>query len=268
MFRIALFLLLGASPSGSFPHSEAQPTPASLWESEFRIALQQIEAFSNDSAQAILSCLIEELDEAEALSTPLGLQIRLRHAEVLEKNDEDERSIQALLDLIEESQAAKNWKIKAHAHILLGRMYEKHEQWDLCEAYLQRAARLIEARELDVLYARLCLRFSSLYRQTGRQDSALVHARRAIRAAASFGQTEYESTAYLLMGHLLREKAPQRALAHYEQGARGYKQIGNRQLQPLRLPALWDSPLSPVGKGLCESPAAQRFLALGDPNGR
>jgi two-component sensor histidine kinase len=211
----------------AFSSIAAKPLkPTTEQQVAFKEALLLIEAYSNDSANVVLSGLMEELKQAGDLDTEFGLRVQMRRAEVLEKDDQDEIAFDILQDIKSKSKANGYWEIYAHAHIILARMHEKFRRWAKCKENLDTARAVIQKYDLDQLSARLYMRASSYYRFNDQLDSALICAKLAATIAPRYGQMEYASTAQLLLGHLQRPDVVV-ARNHYEKAAMGYQQIGN-----------------------------------------
>ena len=78
----------------------------------FDRAIELLEAFQNDRAYHLLSQLHQELEASQNLHSPFSLHVRLRQAEALERDHQDEAAIQGLLPIAEEARAqGKFWEM-------------------------------------------------------------------------------------------------------------------------------------------------------------
>ncbi|WP_124155898.1 hypothetical protein [Okeania hirsuta] len=139
-------------------------------EQEFQYALRLLSAFKNDSAHHVLCGILDELSQSNELNTPFGLQVRLRDAEALEKEHQDEKAIKQLLLLVEDARNHRQWDVLSNAHLSLARLHEKMDRMKPCQQALKRAARFIKMHKLANIYPRLCIRQSSYYRLFGKKE--------------------------------------------------------------------------------------------------
>ncbi len=211
---VCLCITVGQTPS------QAQYSCVDMHQ-DYARAMDYLNAFSNDSANLIFTGLIEQLSAAGTLDSPLGLKVRLRQAEVLEKDEQDETAIQKLLSVVEDSRKQHQWAVYANAHLSLARLHEKMDRPYRCLQSLNLAGHIVETEALDSIYPRLCIRWSSYHRIFSDQDSALYYAREVIRTAPGLGQRDHEGTGHLLMGMLLAKKD------RYEESASHYMRAGN-----------------------------------------
>ena len=185
-------------------------------EQEFNHAKTLLESFKNDSANVILTNLIEELTQTDQLNTVLGLKIQMRQAEALEKKDQDEEAIEKLLNLLDLSKKAQQWDVLAEVRLSLARLYEKLSFWQACKENLEGARKTIKQHTLDSIYPRFSIRISSYHRLNDNRDSALYYASEVVRTAPKLEQFEHEATGHLLMGLILGKTSYDQALFHYK----------------------------------------------------
>lgn len=196
-------------------------SPSNKIEQRFNYAERLLESFKNDSANIILTNLIEELSQTNQLNTELGLKIQMRQAEALEKKDQDEEAIEKLLKLSDLSDAAQQWDVLAEVQLSLARLYEKLGLWQTCKENLEEARTTILQHTLDSIYPRFSIRIASYHRLNNNRDSALFYASEVVRTAPEFGQYEHEATGHLLIGLIWGKTAYDKALYHYKKaGAR------------------------------------------------
>jgi two-component sensor histidine kinase len=202
-------------------------TPKLCQQETFDEAIQHLDAFNNDRAKLALSGLVEELAESGSLTTPFGLRVRMRRAEALEKNNEDELAIQQLLEVAEDSKGLEEWKVYSHAQLSLARLHEKHQHKKHCRVSLDRAEQAVHRHQLDSIYPRLCIRLASYHRLFSSKDSALVFAREVVRTAPIFEQEDHTATGHMLLGMLLNTRDHKMAAEHFGNAARIFKSKGN-----------------------------------------
>ncbi len=222
IFLVALFCFMARY----LPAQEL--SPCSTVRQHFARAMDHLDAFSNDSANVILTGLIEQLSAEGTLHTPFGLEVRLRQAEVLEKDEQDELAIQKLLSIVEDSRQQQHWEVQANAHLSLARLHEKMSRPKPCQRSLEAASAVVTHESLDSIYPRLCIRWASYHRIfTKNLDSALVYAREVVRTAPALGLRDHEGTGHMLMGMLLAKKAYGKSAVHYVMASHIFKGLGN-----------------------------------------
>ncbi|MEO1515476.1 MAG: sensor histidine kinase [Bacteroidota bacterium] len=187
---------------------------------KFDKAIDYIKSFKNDSALVVLEELVSELDKRDELDTPLGLHIRYRVAEVLEKDNKDELAIQQLFDLIEWSTEQAQWDVLANTQLSLARLQEKLSRAEPCRSHLLQAKRVIESHGLDSIYPRYCIRTSSYHRLFADQDSARFYAGEVLRTAEPLGLKEDQAVGHLLMGMLEGKTDFPKAIGHFQAAGR------------------------------------------------
>ncbi len=192
---------------------------------EFEKAMQFLNAFNNDSANYILTQLIEELEATAELETDFGLKVQLRQAEALEKDNQDEIAIQKLIRLVEISEQRQAWEEFAQAHLSLARLNEKMERSTQCLENLQQARTAITNHHIEKVYPRYAIRYSSYLRIFNNQDSAFFYAQEAVRTASKFGLEEEKATGYLLMGLLMGNSNYKSSIEYYQQAANIFKRL-------------------------------------------
>lgn len=197
-------------------------------ENELERAIEYLTAFKNDSANYVLTQLIDELNAVGELESDFGLMVQLRQAEVLEKDSQDEIAIQRLIQIIETSKQKNEWEVFARAHLSLARLNEKMGRPTQCRENLQQARTAIKNHNLENVYPRFAIRYSSYNRIFNNQDSSFYYAQEAVRTAPIFGLDDEEATGYLLMGLLLVGNSNYNSsIEYYQQAGNIYKRLGD-----------------------------------------
>ncbi|MEM6262706.1 MAG: sensor histidine kinase [Bacteroidota bacterium] len=196
-------------------HAEIRPSSEKQRQQEFKRAMKQVDIFHNDSANLILSALLTDLHRTHELQTPFGLQVRLRQAEVLEKDHQDDLAIRKLLVIAEDSKQAQQWEVFANAQLSLARLREKFKLEKKCHKHLQLAKNALETHAIGTLLPRYYIRVSSFHRIFQTEDSARFYAKKAVAAAQDKGQLAHEGTSQLLLGMLYFDIEYAKAEKHF-----------------------------------------------------
>mgnify|MGYP001804614174 CR=1 FL=1 len=95
------YCFVGLSPN----LSQAQELlPVQTVEQEIQYGLILLESFKNDSANIVFTSLIEHLTLVNTLDSSFGLKVRMRQAEALEKDNQDEVAIVKLIEIVKDSE--------------------------------------------------------------------------------------------------------------------------------------------------------------------
>jgi len=194
---------------------------------DFARAEAYLLSFNNDSANIVLTKIIDELTEVQQLNTPFGLKVQMRQAEAFEKDHKDEIAIEKLLHVVEGGKEKKLWDVLTHAYLSLARLQEKIGRKDPCLNHLRKAESIIQTYNVDSLYTRYAIRISSYHRIFGERDSSLYFANEVIRTAPLYGLDEEGAVGYLLMGLLLSKTSYKEAAKHYIAAGEVWKKGGD-----------------------------------------
>lgn len=217
---LALFFLMFTLFS---PLYSQQPPDTVSIEAELTKARAYLVSFRNDSAQAIVEQLIDQLEEMDQLHSPLGIRVQLTQATALERDDQDTAAIEKLLYVREISQENDLNDIYTKACLVLANLYEKLDRPEAALEQLRYADRRIKAHDLEEIYPYFSVRISSWHRIFGQRDSAHFYAREALATAPKFGLLLEEAIGHMLMGMLMRDSSDYASLQHYFSGLRLYK---------------------------------------------
>jgi len=193
---------------------------------DFSLALKYVRASDTDSARVLLNHVVQQLSEQQEFDTYLGLSARLHLANILIPEREDFAS-RELINLIEIGTARKEWEIVAHAHILLGMIYETLGDKETCQQHLGQAELLIDKHQLESLYPRYAIGRSSYFRVFKlSQDSALFYAKEALNNVPA-EPCESKAAAYFLIGLLSRDSSYTYQIAYLTKSAEVYLELGD-----------------------------------------
>jgi len=206
----------------------------SLWAQDFAMtevkddfahAEELLISFKNDSANIILTRIIEVLSAQNQLNTPFGFEVQSRNAEALEKDHQDQEAIQKLLLLSEQSAAFQQWSVQANTHLSLARLYEKIGFWEECQSNLKIAQNTIINKQLDTLQVRFSIRNASYHRLNGVKDSAIYYAEEVLRLAPKYDLHTDEAVGHMLMGLLTLADNYKKSAAHFTAGANVFQDV-------------------------------------------
>ncbi|MEN0047157.1 MAG: histidine kinase dimerization/phosphoacceptor domain -containing protein [Bacteroidota bacterium] len=202
--------------------------PVQTVEQEYQYGLKLLDAFKNDSANIVFTSLIQHLEMLDALDDSFGLKVRMRQAEALEKDNQDQVAIEKLITIVKVSKKKKEWEVLANAQLSLARLHEKLGQQKACFRYLELARSTIKEQELENVYPRFAIRMASYHRIINEQlDSALHYAQEVIQTTTKLNQFDHLGTGHMLMGLILSKSNDEAAAVHYQKASRIFKRLGN-----------------------------------------
>jgi two-component sensor histidine kinase len=221
---IVLLLLSFISLEGK----QSEPVELADLEKKYDQAEVYMKAFQIDSANAVLSRLVNQLLDLDQLNTPFGLRVQMRQAEALEKDDQDETAIEELLYVIDASRDKQVWDVNAEAQLSLARLQEKIGRWGQCKEQLAAARQTILTHQLDSIYPRYAIRYASYQRFRGDKDTALFYANEVVRTAPLYGLREHLAVGHLLVGILTKDTDYQQGIYHQKKAGAIWKELGDQ----------------------------------------
>ena len=177
-----------------------------------------------DSASTILEQLYTELNAEGQLESPLGLKVRLWRARAWERNGRFSPAFAEALTLIEDGERSDLPEVHAQALLLAALIYEQQGEGERTWTYLQRASRLVEARDLDAVRLQLLLRTASYHRLFGDEEMALLYSRKALAEATRKEEVLDQATAHVLLSMLYRQSFPELSMHHLRRSAELHRQ--------------------------------------------
>lgn len=220
------YCFVGLSPN--FLQAQELLLPTQTVEQEFEYGLKLLDAFKNDSANIVFTSLIEHLATIDALDNSFGLKVRMRQAETLEKDNQDEIAVEKLIAILKDGEKKQEWEVLANVQLSLARLYEKLDQKNTCLHYLESANTTIKKHNLKSTYPRFAIRMASYHRIMSKQlDSALYYAEQVIQTASQFNQFDNIGTGHMLMGLILSKSDDETAIPYYQKAGDIFKHLGN-----------------------------------------
>jgi len=128
--------------------------------------------------------------------------ILLERCEAQELNLNFEEALLNYYNIAKEAEKNNWFTLLAHTHISIARCYENIERSAECLRQLNLARALIYKHQLDSVYARFCLRYSSYHRIYGDRDSSKIYALKSIYLGHKFNVARSVFDGHLLMGIL------------------------------------------------------------------
>ena len=185
-----------------------------------------LHSFKNDQALTIINDLIDTLSASNQLNTAFGIRVQSRQAEALEKDQKDDIALQNLFYVKQLSEEHEVWDAYANTSLILARLYEKIGLEESCYEHLMDTRKAIQSHEeLDSIYPRFSIRYSSYNRIYKDPDTALYYAQEVLRTAPFYEQKEEEAVGHMLMGMLTRDTSREAKLNHYKTAAHLFYQL-------------------------------------------
>lgn len=195
------------------------------------VANRYVKTFKNDSALFILNPLRTIIEKHKQINSPLGLEVQLAYATVLEQEEEAALALEILLEIQEQSRLQKLWDIHVKSSLILALLHEKMERPKPTLQNLRFAqAALKKEPSIDSLYSALAIRISSWHRFYGDRDSAVFFANEVLRTAPQFNRQTDLAIGYLLMGILSRPNYTI-SVDYFQKAAKTYASIEDYQGQ-------------------------------------
>lgn len=128
------------------------------------------------------------------------LEIRFRKALILDRQSASPaKSIQILQGLIDEAETADLNSLSCRIYLLMALAYEKTDDLELTDKYLQNAYNTYKKYELNEIYSTYCIRKGSYYRYKEELDSTLYYATKAKEYAKKYSNTTDLMDSYILL---------------------------------------------------------------------
>lgn len=194
---------------------------------DYKQVITYIETYQNEKASTIVDSMIQELKSKNKLETAFGIKVRVREAELLEKNEKNELALKKLLEVGALAMNKKMYIEAADINLSLARLYEKIGLDKECREKLDFANQIIIQYSIDSLYPRYYIRQSSYHRIYADRDSAELYTKQALQSATSNNQETHIATAHMLSGFFAQDSSDERALWHYEQAAEYWQNTGD-----------------------------------------
>ncbi len=129
------------------------------------------------------------------------LEVRFRQALLLDKQEESSvESLKVLLSIIDDAENTDLHSLSCRIYLLTALAYEKAQNFELTNLYLNKAYKTYKAYHLEELYSTYCIRRSSYYRFINKFDLMYSYARQAEKYAEKYQNKKDLEDSYLLMG--------------------------------------------------------------------
>lgn len=129
------------------------------------------------------------------------LQLLLIKGRMYEVKEENTKALKILLEVADEAEKNKFYKIACHANIVITLIYEKREVPDLAKRYLDAADRIYKEHKIEELLSPILIRRSLYHRFfTKDQDSAMYYIKKALESAKEMNNELTFTEATLMTG--------------------------------------------------------------------
>lgn len=129
------------------------------------------------------------------------LETRFRQAVLLDKKEDSSvESLKILLNIMDDAENAHLYSLTCRIYLMIALAYEKSENFELTNYYLNKAYKTYKAYHLEELYSTYCIRRSSYYRFINKFDLMYSYARQAEKYAEKYQNKKDLEDSYLLMG--------------------------------------------------------------------
>lgn len=168
--------------------------------------IQRIDSLINyghfDKAQKITDSLYYQiLNSGQKIAYQHELlELRFRQASILDRREvEPTQSLKILQELIHESEKNNFFSLSYRIYLLMALCYEKAENFDLADKYLNQAYQLYKDYKLENIYSTYCIRRSSYYRYINKLESVLYFANQAKQYAKKYKNETDLMDSYILL---------------------------------------------------------------------
>ncbi len=179
-----------------------QNTDLEKYHHQMQLYIQKLEANKAISYSDSILMIVEDKNLHNCEKT---LWILFDRSEAMELNNLYEEALDIDYKIVRLAEINKWWALLAQTHISIARCFEKIGRSGDCLQQLDVAKQIIVTHELDTVYARYCLRYSSYHRIYGDQDSAKIYALQSIRLGKKFNVDRSVFDGHLLMGILSKD---------------------------------------------------------------
>ena len=193
-YGFLFLLLLGGK------HLPASNCDQEEWEAAYRHLYARVDAYEPVVALALADSLLKVMEAENADDCPLYQWVQYEKGEAFELLRQNENALTLYYQLAKEAEINENWEIAAHTYISIGRTHETINRPEDCHRNLRIAREIIETYDLNTVFSRFAVRYSSYHRLFDNRDSARVYALLAIEYGKKYGVQRSELDGHLLMG--------------------------------------------------------------------
>lgn len=170
--------------------------------------------FLPESALQISSDYFDDPDYEEIEDCELQYKIRYETALAHQLIADYQKGLELFHELIFDSQKQGFHEIAAESYLTTALIHEFLGRLEDCKRNLAKAFAIITKYNVESVYPRYCVRFSSYSRFEKNHSAAKEFAEKAIASAKKIGDTNNELDGYLLLGGLVKD--PNQAIANFE----------------------------------------------------
>jgi two-component sensor histidine kinase len=154
-----------------------------------------------DIAQRKANSLYRQLEISKTKKHKAQL-LELKYLQALLLDRKDDASIEPLkilLNISDQAESEKLYLLSCKIALLTALSYEKADEFELTDEYLNKAYKIYKENKLDEIYSTYCVRRSSYYRLTDRLDSSFHYARQAKIYAKKYPNKKDLDDSYMLL---------------------------------------------------------------------
>ncbi len=162
-----------------------------------------IENYQFDLAQKKTDSLYKQSNRFDQTKTGKSRQLetRFRQAVLLDKKEDSSvESLKILLNIMDDAENAHLYSLSCRIYLMIALAYEKSENFELTNYYLNKAYKKYKDHHLEELYSTYCIRRSSYYRFVNKFDLLYSYAKQAEKYAEKYNNQKDLIDSYLLMG--------------------------------------------------------------------
>lgn len=128
------------------------------------------------------------------------LEIKYRQALILDEQEiSPTKTLQILLGMTDEAESERLHTLSCRIYLLIALTYEKVDNLELTNKYLNLAYKKIKNNKLEEVYSTYCIRKSSYHRFIKELDSVLYYAKRAKEYAGKYHNEQDLMDSYILL---------------------------------------------------------------------
>lgn len=144
--------------------------------------------------------LLQVLNKEGLNRCSLFYWIQYEKGEAFELLGSKEKALDTYYPLVKKAEASRNWELAAQTYISIARTHEELGRGEDCRRNLKDAKEIIDQHNLNAVFARYAVRYSSFSRFFGNRDTAMVYAALAIEYGKRYKVQRSELDGHLLLG--------------------------------------------------------------------
>ncbi len=155
-----------------------------------------------DKAQQLTNTLYNQIKTSSSKKEYQNelLELQFRKALILDRQEEaPSKLLKILQETVYEAEDSHLFSLSYRIYLLMALCYEKVDNFDLADKYLNLAYQLYEKYDLESIYSTYCVRRSSYYRYINKLDSVLYFAKQAYQYAGKYQNETDLIDSYILL---------------------------------------------------------------------